>query len=516
MRLRNLLCVIVINIFLMLAVSVTGEYLTLSNRLQQLENTVSTSVETALDSSMASEELFSEKFGQMVLSSGGTLNSPDSFNASAQTRYYNKNTDEFVTGSVYVMSKYYEEYGYFPKRQSDYATYLAGIGEDTIYKWLFGDGGDIIKSEYDTLDWYRTNPSTVQTTRNDAELRSGDRSRVNPDFAEFVKSIGCKMTTVMPLKVRDDVSFELTDAYVPTLANMGLNFGTDAYSNNKMKGSREAAYRSILPVNQSRNYNDAGSGLPMHDNFIMTKHVGKKSNNSGIETSRYYLTPYSLGVTYVPTKVYKPMFIANLQQTCLYNKLKDSDSDVISTFDSGIGCVSTSIYENSDVPLSHVDDDSNIVNDGYIEYDLSTVQCKVDYTMVDFYDDANKDIVTRILGSKASDTPEGTTAEAEATLEETVHELEASDTSTDIYNGLNSENYSKGNRIVARVTTKVKVHIPYNSPILQWIDHLKGLDNTHYGIKMFDPEGGVNGDGQMIEDSDGIWYQYTTYRAISR
>lgn len=510
----------------MLSVSVTMEYLTLSERLQQLENTISTSVETALDVSMASEELFTEKFGDAVLSKGGKLNGTDSLNVATQLRYYNESSNELVTGSAYVMSMYHDEKGKFPATQQEYNNFSSRVKEDGVYKWLFGGDqyANIVGSDYYHLDWYRTNPNTVLAVKADPILSSGMR-RVsdNTDFNNFVRNVGCQLTTVMPLKIYDSTtnSFYVAERCVPTIANMGLDFGSGAYQKNQYQDSSASRNYALAQSNGTENMVNG-----MHDNFIMSKHVGKKASNSGVTTSRYYLTPFSLGITYVPVEVYKPVLESHIQQACLFNKLKSqpvdyqnntitSSDNVIKTFDAGIGCIETSVYDNSDTPVEHGGSDSRVVNDGFIEYDLSTVQCRVDYAPVDFYNTANKDIVTRVLGSKASSNPTGTQADANAALESTVTELRDSDTQkyNYSYDRLTNKGYSQGTRIVARISTKVKVHIPYQSPILQWVDHLKGIEFSHHGIKLFDP---ATDGGQMVEDNDGLWFQYTTYRAISR
>lgn len=507
----------------MLFVSVTLEYMTLSNRLQQLENTMSTSVETALDVSMASEELFTEKFGRNVISRGGKLNSPDSFNASVQIRYYNSNSNELVAGSPYVMSMFYEQYGRFPKDASEYYRFLRNnITEDTVFSWLFGGSRrtDIAGSEYTKLDWYRTNPQTVKASLADESISNERLAQSDSKFVDFVRNMGCQMTTVMPLKKYEpDGTFSIYNKCVPTLANMGINFGDGAYAKNRFIGTDNTRNYAIASDNHVTRQG-------MHDNFIMSKHVGKSSSNSGVTTSRYYLTPYSLGVTYVPTEVYKPVLMSHIQQACLFNKLKSKPLDsygdsithsnsVIKTFDSAIGCIPTNIYNNSSTPVQHGNKGGreNIVNDGYIEYDLNSIECRVDYKMLDFYDEANKEVVTRVLGTKAANNGET----ADTAQSETVNELENSDTMMYHYNGddrgplLTNTGYKPGNRIVARVTTKVKIHIPYNSPILQWLDYLKGTPNCHYGIKLFNTD-----NGSIREFDDGLWYQYTTYRAISR
>lgn len=488
----------------MLCVSIFTEYATVTTRLQQLENTVSTSVETALDVSMASEELFTNKFmekdwdGNQAVTSHGIQYNNKTVNAFTQIRYYNKG-GRMVTGSAYLMSKYSDENGRgtvkFPTSQGAYNSYVyqQTMGNtiessDVIYEWLFGGIGAI----YGESNWYAVN----EITKKAAKSLGGNRTP-NVEFKRFATNIGYKVKTVTPVKQKTDDGFDVSAKVVPAIAQMGLEFGS-------LGGT---------------NYNIATSET-ISDNFIMTKHIGKSRVQNGGESSRYYLTPYSLGVTYVPTEVFKPVLASHIQQMCLFGKLKDARSSVVDTFDSGIGCITTNIFSNgSNTPKEHSGDSSNIVNDGYVEYDLSTLKTKVDYTVVDFYDEANKEIVTKILGSRGA---KNDYEDVDSVLSDTVTKLKNSDTMTSEMKAELGE--EAGNRLVARITTKIKVHVPYNSSVLQWADEwfFNGSEK-HYGIKLIENLRGSQSftDGELqgnslVRTEDGIWYQYTTYRAISR
>lgn len=491
----------------MLCVSIFTEYATVTTRLQQLENTVSTSVETALDVSMASEELFTNKFmekdwdGNQAVTSHGIQYNNKTVNAFTQIRYYNKG-GSMVTGSAYLMSKYSDENGgvtvKFPTSQGAYNSYVyqetmgnTKESSDVIYEWLFGNIGAV----YGDDNWYAVNEITKKAAKS---LET--RREPNDKFKEFATKIGYKVKTVTPVKQKTDDGFDVYPKVVPAIAQMGLRFGS-------LGGT---------------NYNDADSET-ISDNFIMTKHIGKSRVQNGGESSRYYLTPYSLGVTYVPTEVFKPVLASHIQQMCLFGKLKDARSSVVDTFDSGIGCITTNIFSNgSNTPKKHSGDSSNIVNDGYVEYDLGTLKTKVDYTVVDFYDEENeatKEIVTKILGSRGA---KNDYEDVDSVLSDTVTKLKNSDTMTsEMKEKLGEE---AGNRLVARITTKIKVHVPYNSSVLQWADEwfFNGSEK-HYGIKLIENLRGSQSftDGELqgnslVRTEDGIWYQYTTYRAISR
>jgi hypothetical protein len=70
------------------------------------------------------------------------------------------------------------------------------------------------------------------------------------------------------------------------------------------------------------------------------------------------------------------------------------------------------------------------------------------------------------------------------------------------------ENVRNG-RIVARVSVKIKCHVPYKSSILQWMAQKTGT--RHFDIKSYDPE-----HFGVVDDSDGLWFKYTTYYCTSR
>ena len=80
---------------------------------------------------------------------------------------------------------------------------------------------------------------------------------------------------------------------------------------------------------------------------------------------------------------------------------------------------------------------------------------------------------------------------------------------------LKSKDTSKdklGKRIVAKVTVKLKVHVPYQSSILQWFRELTDTDgNNHYDIRLWDEDA-----DEADRNSNGVWFSYTTYTAISR
>lgn len=507
---RNIFVFGIVNIFLMLLVSVLMEYNSLSERLQQLENTVSTSVETALDTSMASEELFNEKFSNKVYSVSGGLNSDKRYAVSSQIRVYRNGT--WVTGNPYIMSFYLEDKGKFPESQTDYDNYSDETFRNDwdIFERLFGD----IHSDYNdsSLSWGNTNKTTKTESSKINNFQSkqslGDR-QPQPDFKEFYDRVGKNMISYQNIKRKDGKSFRIEPRYYPTLANMGLKLADGSTTRNP--GGQNNP--TIVNANISSIYT--------LDNWVMSAHVGKSraEGTKVLQPSRYYLTPYSLGVTYVPTNVFKGTLLAHLEQSVRFNKIKSgdiTDSSFDATAEDGgkslstaDGCITTSVYDGG-TQVTHKDSTGDqIINDGLVEYDLSTLKVKVDYQLVDFYDDANYQIVNRVLGSKSGFDINGNKLDGYK-LGDLPKEIKDADTSTD-------KEHKDGYRIVARVSAKVKIHIPYQSPIMQWMSYLESKEDknkdkdNHYGIRLWNPE-----TSSMVEDEDGLWYQYTTFRAISR
>lgn len=485
MKIKHVIWVLVLNVFLMLAMSVLLEYNDLSNRLQQLENNIQTCFETAVDTSMASEELFTEKFTQHIYSVSGSLNGGNNLSAASQIRVYRRNT--WVTGNAYIMSFFYQDNGRFPNTQSEYNSYASSgyDDEDAVFERLFGKVGQVYNSS--SLAWSSTN----QSTKNQLVGVSSDRTP-NAEFKAFYDSIGKTMLTTAPVKVKTGTGvgdFKVENRTFPTLTQMGLVL------DNTINGT---------------------GNTYMSDNFCMSFHVGKKI--LGGVKSKYYLTPYSLGVTYVPTEVLKPLFLSHLEQQIRFTKIKgDSLQDATFSGDLGTanGCIPTSIYQaGASEPILHEYmvpgasylGNTSYINDGYTEYDMDSVQVRVDYFNVNFYEEGNAKVVNKILGAVSGFNIDGS-LKSSYDMKDIVHTLEASDTGKN-YNGVGT-----GNRLVARVTVKMRVQIPYKSSILQWFAYMSSshTSNNHFGIRGWNPAA-----NNYDANSDGVWYQYTTYRAVSR
>jgi len=465
----------------MLAVSVIMEYNDLTERFQQLENNVSTSLRMAINSSTASEELFSSDY-QDRMSSYGVTNSDSASLTSSSVILYRDGL--WYHGNTYVLAKYYEDNGRFPVNDIEYNSYASSFGTEEIYEWLFGNAGQSYTNS--ALAW----GNKSQTITNALSGVSTSRTPT-AKFADFYKNIGQQIKTKGIVRAKsgaDDYTVEQKEYSV--LDNMGLDFS--GVSSSSLTGL-------------STQY--------LTDNFSMSVHVGKST--IGSSDTIYYITPYSLGVTYVPEEILKPTFLANLDSTIRLQKLASgyienmSEAKIREILESADGCTSTSVYEDSTVSTSHLSTSDYIVNDGSVEYDLQNIEIRVDYFVVDFYNENNRDVVSSIEGSIGGYEFNGAHKGKTQTeiLRATVNALKNSDTNR---YGIN---YINGNRIVAKVTVRVKCYVPYQSSLLQWLCRRDwdGTSDNHYSIKMWNPSTNTLSDG-----ADGVWYQYSTYTAITR
>ena len=560
MRYKTLFITIVLNIGAMLFFSIIYEYIDLTERFQSIDNTMNTAMECALEASTASEELFSEESNTKLYSAGekrgNTAYANDNVNTSILM--YDRDAERFVDVDVYKLAVYYGINSQMPKRASliengNYRTLgdnnvpkNGGFNTSVVFNYLYG----LVGSSYNSnaLGWSNRNITThtiyggsfptVTGTANSAgetiitnqlygdngnqndsarKANTGnwnalesytnwvslsDWARSSNNFDDFYNKVGKYAYSYSYMKKKNSDEFDVEGKTFPVLVQMGVNLDSE--------------------------YNSTSSTY-MLDNFCSSLKVGKRRYDDG-DYSYYFLTPYSCGTTYVPVSVFKPAFTSVLDATIRLNKLASASSLDNPTDADSDGCVGTSVYVNTSASEEHVvNNDDNIyntssgansghvdkefiVNDGNIEYDLNSVECRVDYFVYDAFksDDKSANITTHILGANT-----GITEKA------TIELLNSADYLTNsfrdpYYNNMKSVNsgvggISAGNsRIVAKVTTKVKVHAPYRSSIIQWACR-RSDDPGHYSVKRWNAN-----DSKLVGDDDGLWYQSEVYYSNMR
>ena len=499
----------------MLFITVIQEYISLSERFQQLESNIQVSLDTAIKTAVGSEELFTDtsKWNFSTLKDSSIL----SVGKTGDTGmlYYFKDDYTFRKVNAYVLAMYYSQEGQFPHRVDFYKNYLSQLTgnasvdtetsnlTDAIYSYLYVKGG--------------------VAKRNDIKNQVYGL-RPNDDLQLFYDTIGADLTSRTYARFMTNKSpyrFKMDTYEFPILWNMGLDF---------KGGSKKSSLANAYP-----DVDLAYSGSKIAtNNWGVVKHVGKRISASNTVTKRvYYLTPSSLGVTYIPPTVLRTSFVANLDTLIRLQKISGgaltqdkSSKDYRDTMDEASGCVPTSVYLSSKTPLHHVVRsggyaDELIVNDGNIEYDLGTAQVKVDYSTVDFYDVSSSAydnytkslLAGRLYGFNFSSDPSAkTTQEWRNSTLASLKENDTRKNTRDLF-----DESLDGKRVVARVTCKIKIHAVYNSSILQWLcymDYSSGSDE-HYDVKLYDPSTNSGKHG-FIRNSDGLWYTYTTYYMTTR
>lgn len=508
MKWKSMFIFIVLNIFVTLLVTVMLEYVNLADRFITIEDTVQEALDSAINTSTRSEEFFTEKVQGEMQSYGITSNKTTSY---AETTLWLRGSKQFLTGNTYVLAKYYDENGKFPNTIGEYQTFNTQFEDPVfgqagaIYKWLYGN----IASDYTNsalASWANRSASRYKeyssfSTSGDRDaLSSGVAGKVSAsqNFKAFYENVGKCQETVGYLKHKDGAkSYKLGLETYPVLANMGFAY--------------------------MQSYNKTDSNITS-DNFTSTYHVGKATN--GQKKTVYFLTPTSLGVTYIPTEVLKPTFLANLDTLVRLRMLGSdpntaSSDDVEATMEQADKCITTDVFNDGGQAV-HIPSSSEetIVSDGDVEFDLSTAKVKVDYFYVNFegtYESSRLETIASKINGAVQVYKDGV-----ATLNESESRKQTLDSLTDKKNDTSRlvENFGgqslkteydavRNGRIVARVSVKIKCHVPYKSSILQWMAQKTGT--KHFDIKSYDPQ-----HYGVVEDSDGLWFKYTTYYCTSR
>lgn len=502
MKIRTFFITLVINIFAMYMVTILYEYLNLSERFTSLEQTISTAVETSVDASIGAEELFSSTTNSKEMSNTDTNNfllvidnngNLYNINIYAYSYYFNN----------YILnnSNYYNSWGKLSKL-SPSGTQLTELSKtlpDTpfVFSYLYGQVGSswTAASHTSALGWTGTSDTTKsnysnaltmlkekytiteQGTLSTSGLASSNYNRTpNPEFLAFYNAVGCRVVSTVPVRQKNGGTFTVVDKEIPVLANMGLALST---------------------------YNTYSSSITMQ-NYLSSVKVGKWYAGGGTGYSTYYLTPYSLGVTYIPTKVLYPTILNSINTTVALNKVASGQANSLKEH---YGCMETS---GQYAHVTSGSTDGMIINDGLVEYDLSTLNVAVDYVAINFADwktNATKqEIVKRIEGGVSSVTHTATSTVSKNWSE-----------SDKAYNSalaiLGSTYGTVANktsvRVIARVTAQIKVHIPYQCDLLRYncLKYTGGVKSEHYDIKDYDAS-----TGSYKADSTGLWYEYVTYR----
>ena len=473
---RKLLVVIVINMFLMFAITILYEYINLSDRFESLQNIFDTAVESSVDYSINAEEFFSEKTASM------SDNVSSDSNAQLSTVVFTKQGYSYKV-NPYAYAMYFNQYmlPYDNYTLSSMPSDLASnaLKTSTVYSWLYGQVGfnwTTINANWNglpntTLVKYNkiaststssviTNYSGIYSNGSVNQLKYASAgaytssARVpTADFSSFYNNIGKYIIVQGNVKEQAGNTFTITTKEYPVLYNMGLSLGQDSLSYTMQ-------------------------------NWQSVPKLGK-------DNSVYYLTPNSLGVTYVPLKMVYPTLVNTLTSSVVCSKLAEGDVNPTSNTPASAQIVK-SAFGCSD--SSHTGASDNLVNDGDVEYDLGSLNVGVTYYLYNFH---------------------GASTEKHDFMYQLAQTTNWVTGDYSVYAAQNKDNMLShlatavtDSRIVAKVTASIKVYVPYQCDFLKFANRQGYSGATqHFSIRPFN-----NQTGEMIEGEDGFWYEYSTYR----
>lgn len=338
------------------------------------------------------------------------------------------NGDSFTVGNLYLISDYMNEHDGVVPTQAQYNSKASRISDKERYVY---------------------------------SLMYGDIGTRQPNtkFKNFFNQMGQYCTSTMSIRNIDTRKFEVKT--FPSLARMGLE------------------------LDDVCNSSSFGYSIGLDNQF-------QSPVNTGVYGFGYYLTPASLGVTYLDEDLLRNTMKCTLDMKVRCDKVSNTtDAD----FKSADALLDTQVYAtgaSGTAEKQRNGADHKIVNDGYVEYFLDTLDVDVTYYLVDWWDDSNWEIVSYIEG-----TPVGVSPTTLPSM------LKAKSTQR-----------NKGDHyyvVVAKVDVSVELSIPHQSWVLQWNRYRTTKDEgtEYYGVLNIDES------GTMSKGDTGLVYKYSTFCAVT-
>lgn len=455
---RYVFLIIVLNIGLYMWYSIQGDYKSVTRNMNRMDAELQTIIRASVDEAMLSEEMFTPDI------SGGITDVKSSIPECVELNLYRKDSGRLAydgggdamtfRANMYAVAQFYEGYHRLPYSEVELFTVIGDSGTrnffEGTYGWLFGDV-------------YTREPNT--------------------EFQNFYDRVGQYITNDTRYMQYIGGEYSLSDwEEVPVLAQMGLKISD--YNTDDMYASK--------------NY----------------KNVQKE----GYDNSIYYLTPYSLGVTYIDSRLVKVCLLANMERmfrtyqadadgckpTLVENLLDNTDyyHDKHDTTDSN--------YYVTEVEGTQIK--SSYLHNNIYEVDMNSIDVDVTYSVVDFYDDANYELVSHIMGAGGTieDRKGYPTRLKETDIKESLDGLGDTDVQ------------GRGERVVAKVTVSFNMNLPYESAISKY--YVQKLSTTtggsigadHLGIRGFNTDATGKSLPCTLDNEGNVRYEYTTYVALSR
>ncbi|MDR0917955.1 MAG: hypothetical protein LBM93_01690 [Oscillospiraceae bacterium] len=478
---------VIIAMFAWIVYSIFEEYEKLDERMLSLHTTISTAIDTAVQNTMMSEEFFTGDT-ENLLSSTNNHRNYISYYKNGYLIGSGKNID--VYSLLYTMTDGYStpldefDFKYSDLPDSNFESFQGNDFMAETYAAIYG--GEFISDTGLMNSGFISDSNRVPTK----------------EFSDFYDSIGKSINKSTYLVHYEDGYFKEIQRYrVPVLTQMGLDLGDTG----------------IFPLG---NINEADNLYRNNDTVAVT-HRGKSLDMN--DPKYYYLTPYSLGVTYLQPDVMKLLATINLSNTIRLNKVSGGVKGVNTNFGVAEGCIPLTISDNHNAVFHEDTPTRAILNDGYIEYDMDSLETKIEYFAVNLYEKdssgnyVNADLLREIYGAVPDEIDVFPHNDQKKVIGD--YFTNAADGKDYIYVNADEKDLINGNKtdiqndagtkIIAKITVNLDVCIPYTSPVMQMYinSHMRDT-NGHFGLSA-----DIDGDGTVEEG--WLKYTYVTYACLA-
>ena len=520
--------IIVINLFLLWMASFIVETVLVTQRIESVNETLPTAIETALNTALQSEEMFGE----------GSINFDSKTGRQQNITYYNG--ESWISTNIYTLAR-----ALYPKTLND----LSGLEPDkqllpttseSVVKNSDLDSGDSDVDFCSLFAWaFADDESAVKDAGTGKITMSNEPNKY---FKNFFDSIGNEYKTRGYISIGDNKGFIASQEWdkYSTLEQTGFQFNDD---NTTVVNSKKSG-KQYVP--------DGESVVKEGKTKVVEYKNGNAQLTGAYKNSTYMLTPYSLGITYLDPRVTKTVIAANIIKTMQMQAINVNTSsenlleDLKKTYQP-LSFDSSSIKTASEV-------DHPVINNGQFEVnmDLNSIKVNIEYANVNFFDESKNNLVNTVQGYKPGTlADESNTDTVKGLIEKNTKKLYNENNGKITVDTTTEEDApERGNRVVAKVTVSLDVDIPYSTPFMRWVrGRLANLTSNnggtitasgenHFGVlnvaKSDDDDAGVavsgenevelhvdpskinkTGFGKYDFFTNSLKYQYTTYVAIT-
>ena len=472
LKAKNILIIFMLNYLIMLFVCCVIEFIMISSNAQQIHIMVTTAADMALEQVQATDDYFTSGEGYIISS----------------------------TGSLESINHPYK---------------MKVLGRNGKYKEV-----NIFEAVCNTTDF----SSIYNQLYNSSKIQ---------DYINNTKGDVLDVDFIAGTYTMDATNFNaniISNYYrIPVLAQLGdVTHGSMAKRVTKLNGSPETNTTVIDEL--WKNYD--------------LRNQGKLTNVNGVE-SLYYYTPLSVGLTYINEELLQAFFMNNLELLMRGKYEKDSSYN-LALEKYGNGMLKTSMYP--DLVDTESLKNENPINNGYFTllrgkkistdssvYMYEGIKPKIEYMVIDMYNDSYNGILQSIIGPKTTKENTGGLSNTSVTVTGTNLKKMNSDQITGLANmtGSSRSLFESKAVVVAKVTFYAEFILPYNTPLLREMRGRIKNGEEMSGRYLLNPFAGssidvnnvsainenyvdivTNNEGADSLGSNSIPYSYTTYFAV--